>query len=154
MKSRKTTIWSDGSCKGNPGPGGWAAIIRQNAEIREISGRSPNGTTNQRMEVRACLEGLKSLSQPSRVTVVTDSSYVANSINKWIWSWHSRGWKRATGQDLKNVDLWQEVWKQLQMHDVRAWWIKGHAGNDENNSLADELATTALLGSTRELEDG
>ena len=147
----KATIWSDGACSG--GHGGWAAVIRENGTIREISGRSDNDTTSQRMEVRGALEGLRALAQPSRVTVVTDSAYLADAINDWIWAWSQRGWQRVDGQELKNVDLWQEMWDLLQTHDVRAWWTRGHSG-DVKNERADELASIALVGPTAELGNG
>ena len=134
-------IYSDGACWGNPGPGGWAAILISRGHHKEISG-AERQTTNNRMEITAALEGLTALKQPSAVQFFTDSSYLVNAATSWLPGWKARGWKRKDGV-LLNADLWQELDRELAKHKVDWTWVKGHAGN-RYNERADELANDAI----------
>lgn len=134
-------IYSDGACWGNPGPGGWGAILISGRHKNEISGAEPL-TTNNRMEITAALEALKALKQPSVIQLFTDSSYLVNAATAWLPGWKARGWKRKGGE-LLNVDLWQELDREMAKHQISWIWVKGHAGN-RYNERADELATDAI----------
>ncbi len=134
-------IYSDGACWGNPGPGGWAAILITPGHSKELSGAETQ-TTNNRMEVTAALEGLKALKKSSVVHLFTDSSYLVNAATSWLPGWKARGWKRKDGV-LLNADLWQELDREMAKHKVNWTWVKGHAGN-RYNERADELATEAI----------
>ena len=134
-------IYTDGACWGNPGPGGWAAILITPGHRKEINGAEPQ-TTNNRMEITAALEGLKALNQPSVVQLFTDSSYLVNAATAWIPGWKARGWKRKDGV-LLNADLWQELDREMARHEINWTWVKGHAGN-RYNERADELANRAI----------
>ncbi len=134
-------IYTDGACWGNPGPGGWAAILITPGHRKEINGAELQ-TTNNRMEITAALEGLKALNQPSVVQLFTDSSYLVNAATAWIPGWKARGWKRKDGV-LLNADLWQELDREMARHEINWTWVKGHAGN-RYNERADELANKAI----------
>ena len=137
-------IYADGACSGNPGPGGWGAVlICANPERRkEISGGEPE-TTNNRMELTAVISALSSLKKPCRVTVVTDSRYIVNAFNAgWIKSWQTNGWRTADKKPVKNTDLWQELLSVMAQHKIDWQWVKGHAGHPENEQ-ADRLAVSA-----------
>ena len=134
-------IYSDGACSGNPGPGGWAAVILINGERTELSGGEQQ-TTNNRMEVLAALNALRALKQPSQVTFYTDSSYLLNGATAWLHEWKQRNWKRKKGK-LANIDLWQELDRALSEHEVKWVWVRGHAGNTLNEYV-DQLARTAI----------
>lgn len=126
------TIYTDGACSGNPGPGGWCAILRCGANEKTISGGSEN-TTNNKMELTAVIEGLKALKRPCAVTVVSDSKYVCDAVLKgWVYSWKKKGWKKSDGKPALNSDMWEELLGLLSVHDVTFQWIKGHAGHPEN----------------------
>ncbi len=133
-------VFADGACLGNPGPGGWAALLRFRGTDKEISG-GEKMTTNNRMELMAVIAGLKSLTRPCRVAVTTDSQYVQKGITEWIHGWKKRGWKTADKQPVKNVDLWQMLDEARNAHDVSWHWVKGHAGHVENERV-DVLART------------
>lgn len=135
-------VFTDGACSGNPGPGGWAAIIEENGERREISGGEER-TTNNRMELLAVIRALESLGARSRVHVVTDSQYVALGMTRWIHGWQRKGWKTTSGSAVKNRDLWQELLELTRKHDVTWEWIRGHDGHPENER-ADALAREAI----------
>ena len=137
-------IFSDGSCVGNPGPGGWAALIRSGDGERELSG-SEKETTNNRMELAAALNALKALTQKSSVHIHTDSQYLRRGITEWLPAWRERGWRRKGGA-LANIDLWQELEKQIQNHQISWHWVKGHSGHIENERV-DKLARQAALNS-------
>jgi ribonuclease HI len=137
----KVEIFTDGACSGNPGPGGWAAILRSGSKEMEISGGEKE-TTNNRMEVRAALEALRCLKKPSQVQFHTDSSYLLNGATSWLEDWKKRNWKRKHGQ-LQNIDLWKEMDMELAKHQVDWVWVKGHAGNPMNERV-DELARKAI----------
>ncbi|MGH9461207.1 MAG: ribonuclease HI [Vicinamibacteria bacterium] len=139
---REVRIFTDGACSGNPGPGGWAAIIEENGRRREISG-AERRTTNNRMELLAIIRALGSLSEPSRVHVVTDSQYVALGMTRWIHNWQRKGWKTAGGDPVKNRDLWQELLERSRSHNLTWEWIRGHDGHPENER-ADALARAAI----------
>jgi ribonuclease HI len=135
-------IYSDGACTGNPGPGGYAAIVENAEGSVELTGSSPQ-TTNNRMELLAVIEGLRSLPSATGVRVVTDSQYVVNGITKWIHGWKRKGWKNASGQPVKNRDLWEMLDEVASRHRVRWEWIRGHAGHPMNER-ADALARAAI----------
>jgi ribonuclease HI len=131
-------MYTDGSCLGNPGPGGWGAILRFGDVEKELSG-GEKGTTNNRMELLAVIKGLESLKRRVSVDVYTDSTYVRDGITKWIHNWKRNGWKTAAKKPVKNEELWRSLDEQMQRHDVRLHWVKGHAGHPENER-ADDLA--------------
>jgi ribonuclease HI len=135
-------IFTDGACSGNPGPGGWGALLRFRGVEKELSG-GENPTTNNRMELTAAIEALKALKRPARVRLWTDSVYVRDGITKWIHGWKRSGWKTADKKPVKNVDLWQALLAAAESHDIEWRWIKGHAGHAENER-ADALARGAI----------
>ncbi len=135
---KEVTIYTDGACSGNPGPGGWGAILMYNGKKAEISG-GERTTTNNRMELLGVISALGALNQPCKVTLYTDSKYVCDAINKgWLRSWVKAGWKRKTGA-VKNIELWQKLLPLLEYHEVEFVWVKGHAENEFNNRC-DKLA--------------
>ena len=141
MKDDLIEIFSDGSCLGNPGPGGWAALLRWRGHEKELSGAEAN-TTNNRMELQAAISALNELKKPSKVRLTTDSRYVIQGINDWLAGWVARGWKTASKQPVKNQDLWQALHEATQRHSIEWCWVKGHAGNVENERV-DMLARGA-----------
>ncbi|GHD29651.1 ribonuclease HI [Parahalioglobus pacificus] len=140
MKS--VEVFTDGACKGNPGPGGWGALLRFQGKEREIYGAEPE-TTNNRMELLAAIEGLRALREPCKVALTTDSVYVKNGITQWLPNWKKRGWKTASKQPVKNADLWRALDEQNQRHEVDWHWVKGHSGHRENE-IADQLANRGI----------
>jgi ribonuclease HI len=138
---KRVQLITDGACIGNPGPGGWACILRYNGNTREFSGSEP-ATTNNRMELRAAIEGFRALREPCEVEVITDSEYVKNGITTWIHGWKRNGWKTASKKPVVNQDLWNELDQLASQHKVQWTWTKGHADHDDNNRC-DELATSA-----------
>ena len=143
MALPKVEIFTDGACRGNPGPGGWAALLRTGEKEREISGGEPL-TTNNRMELRAAIEALNALKRPCSVEIHTDSIYVRDGIMKWIHGWKRNGWRTADKKPVKNVELWQRLDAALKQHEVRWHWVKGHAGHPENER-ADQLARDGIV---------
>lgn len=137
-------IFTDGACSGNPGPGGWGAILRYCGIEREINGGEAH-TTNNRMEMMAAIRALEALRRPSRVTLHTDSTYLSDGITKWIHGWKKRGWKTANKKPVKNQDLWQRLDAATADHDIEWRWVKGHAGHRENER-ADALARDGIPG--------
>ncbi len=135
-------IFTDGACRGNPGPGGWGAILRYNGVEKTLSGGEME-TTNNRMEMTAVIEALKALKRPCKVTITTDSQYVKNGITQWIHNWKKRGWRTAGKTPVKNQELWQTLDKLASQHDVTWHWVKGHSGHHENER-ADQLANEAI----------
>ena len=135
-------IYTDGACKGNPGPGGWGAILEVNGKEREMFGGEPV-TTNNRMELTAVIEALSALKRPCRVILHTDSQYVQKGITEWIHGWKKRGWRTAAKEPVKNVDLWKKLDEVVRTHDIDWKWVKGHAGHD-GNERADALANKGV----------
>jgi len=138
----KVELFTDGACKGNPGPGGWGALLRYGSNERELFG-GENNTTNNRMELLAAIEGLKALTRSCDVVLTTDSQYVKQGINQWLAGWKKNGWKTASKQPVKNKDLWQALDQQCARHNIEWHWVKGHAGH-EGNERADELANRGV----------
>jgi ribonuclease HI len=139
---KSVEIFTDGACRGNPGPGGWGALLRYGDQERELCG-SEAQTTNNRMELLAAISGLAALKEPCRVTVTTDSQYVRLGITEWIGKWQRNGWVTSSKKTVKNVDLWKQLDREAGRHEVRWKWIKGHAGHRENE-IADGLANRAI----------
>lgn len=135
-------IFTDGACRGNPGPGGWGALLKYGAKEREICG-GERETTNNRMELTAVIEALKAITRPTPVRVHTDSTYVQQGISKWIHGWKRNGWKTSAKEPVKNVDLWKALDAIVAQHTVEWKWVKGHAGH-EGNERADQLANRGL----------
>lgn len=138
----RVELFTDGACSGNPGPGGWGAILRYKGQEKELSGGEAQ-TTNNRMEMMAVIEGLNALTRPVAIDVYTDSRYVMDGITKWIHGWKKNGWKTADKKPVKNAELWQQLDEARRRHDVAFHWVKGHAGHPENER-ADELARGAI----------
>ena len=138
----KVAIFTDGACKGNPGPGGWGAILRFGGQERELNG-AETLTTNNRMELQAAISALAALTRPCSVDLTTDSVYVRDGITKWVHGWQKNGWKTADKKPVKNDDLWQALLGAARPHQVRWHWVKGHAGHAENER-ADALANAAI----------
>jgi len=138
---KKIKLITDGACSGNPGPGGWACILRYNQHKKELFGYSPH-TTNNRMELTAAIEGLRAIKEPCEVEVVTDSEYLKNGITTWIHNWKRRNWLTSEKKPVVNQDLWQELDEQVERHKTTWTWTKGHA-SDQDNNRADDLATRA-----------
>jgi len=134
-------IFTDGACLGNPGPGGWAALLRTNGHEKELVGAASQ-TTNNRMELRAAINALAALNRPCEVTLHTDSQYLRQGVTQWIHNWQRNGWKTASKKPVKNKDLWQALLKAIAPHEVRWEWVKGHAGHVENERV-DSLASKA-----------
>ena len=135
-------IYTDGACKGNPGPGGWGALLRSGTHERELYGGDP-ATTNNRMELTAVIRALEALKRPSKVEIYTDSEYVMKGITEWLAAWKRRGWKTADRKPVKNADLWRELEALVHKHEVRWHWVRGHAGHPENER-ADALANRGV----------
>lgn len=139
---KEVVLYTDGACEGNPGPGGYAAIVDNGTSRREIVG-GERSTTNNRMELRAVIEALASLSDPTRVRVVTDSQYVVRGMTEWIHKWQKNGWKSSTKAPVKNQDLWEKLVAFSQKHTIRWEWVRGHNGHPENERV-DKLAKNAI----------
>jgi ribonuclease HI len=135
-------IHTDGACSGNPGPGGWGAVLRWRDQVRELSGFAP-ATTNNRMELEAAIAALETLKRPMTVAMFTDSNYLRQGITSWLPVWKKRGWRTADNQPVKNQDLWQRLERALAQHRITWRWVKGHSGNPDNER-ADLLAREAI----------
>jgi ribonuclease HI len=142
MTANKVIIHTDGACSGNPGPGGWGAILAYNGTRKELSGGEAE-TTNNRMELTGAIMALESIKRPCKVEMHVDSAYVKDGITKWIHGWKRNGWKTADKKPVKNVELWQRLDKAIAAHDISWHWVKGHAGHAENER-ADELARAGM----------
>jgi ribonuclease HI len=140
---KKVEIFTDGACKGNPGPGGWGAILRLGTAERELSGNAAD-TTNNRMEMTAVIEGLGALKEPCQVILYTDSRYVIDGMTKWIFGWQKKGWVNAAKKPVANIDLWQALIATAARHRITWQWVRGHDGHAENER-ADKLASDAAL---------
>ena len=139
---KRVEIFTDGACRGNPGPGGWGVLLRYRGSERHLYGGEPD-TTNNRMELRAAIEGLRALKEPCEVSLTTDSEYVRNGISSWMDNWKQRDWKTAGRKPVKNRDLWQALDEQNQRHRVEWHWVRGHTGHRENE-IADQLANRGI----------
>ncbi|WP_299976161.1 ribonuclease HI [uncultured Pseudoteredinibacter sp.] len=135
-------IFTDGACKGNPGPGGWGALLRYGDTEKPLCGGEKN-TTNNRMELMAAIEGLRALKQTCKVILTTDSQYVRQGITQWMFNWKKNGWKTSAKKPVKNADLWQELDAESKRHEIEWRWVKGHSGHRENE-IADELANQGI----------
>ena len=144
-------IYTDGACSGNPGPGGWGAILRYGTVEKELSGGA-NPTTNNRMELMAAIMGLEALKRPCRVRIHTDSQYMRDGITRYIHAWKRNGWKTADKKPVKNIDLWQRLEAAMKPHQVEWFWVKGHAGHPENER-ADALARAGVEEAKRVARD-
>ncbi|MEQ1540760.1 MAG: ribonuclease HI [Novosphingobium sp.] len=140
---KKVEIFTDGACKGNPGPGGWGAVLRMGHHEKDLAGSEP-ATTNNRMELTAVIRALNALKQPCEVHLHTDSRYVIDGITKWMFGWQKNGWKNAAKKPVANADLWQELLAAVRPHRIQWTWVKGHDGHPENER-ADKLASDAAL---------
>ena len=138
----RVEVHTDGACSGNPGPGGWGAIMRWRGLDKELSGYEPE-TTNNRMELMAAIGALETLKRPMKVRMITDSNYVKRGITGWLMGWKANGWRTADKKPVKNQDLWQRLDAATQRHDIEWRWVKGHSGNPDNER-ADQLARTAI----------
>ncbi len=139
---KELEIFTDGACRGNPGPGGWGALLRYGDKEKTLYGGEPD-TTNNRMEITAAIEALAELKQPCRVILTTDSEYVRQGITSWLENWKKRGWKTASKKPVKNVDLWMRLEEEAARHEVEWRWVKGHSGHRENE-IADQLANRGI----------
>ena len=139
----RVEIATDGACKGNPGPGGWGAVLRYGNVEKDLSGSEPL-TTNNRMELMAAIRALDALKRPSHIKLSTDSRYVMDGLTKWLKGWQRNGWKTASNQPVKNADLWRELIAAAEPHRIDWQWVKGHAGHPDNER-ADRLASDAAL---------
>ncbi|MFG1398647.1 ribonuclease HI [Roseixanthobacter pseudopolyaromaticivorans] len=140
--SARIEIWTDGACSGNPGPGGWGAVLRSGPHEKELSGGEAH-TTNNRMELMAAISALEALKKPSAVDIHTDSEYLRNGVTKWVAGWRRNGWRTADKKPVKNQDLWERLDAALGRHEIAWHWVKGHAGN-ELNERADQLARDGM----------
>ena len=138
---KRIEIFTDGACKGNPGPGGWGALLRMGAHEKELHGSDPE-TTNNRMEMTAVIRALRALTEPCAIDLHTDSRYVIDGMTKWVEGWKRKGWVNASKKPVKNVDLWHDLIEAAQRHRIEWHWVKGHAGHVENERV-DKLASDA-----------
>jgi ribonuclease HI len=143
MTDQVVEIYTDGACSGNPGPGGWGAVLRYGDIDKDICGGDPGPTTNNRMELTAPIKALESLKRPATVRMYTDSTYVRNGITSWVPKWKTNGWMTSARQPVKNADLWRELDEAAAKHDIEWHWVKGHAGHPENER-ADRLAVRGM----------
>jgi ribonuclease HI len=142
MPNKVVEIFTDGACRGNPGPGGWGALLRYNGTERELYGYQP-ATTNNQMELMAAIQALETLTRPCEVVLTTDSQYVRQGITEWMAGWKRKGWKTAAGKPVKNQELWQRLDAAAAQHQIDWRWVKGHSGHDENERV-DQLANKAI----------
>ena len=139
---KNVEIYTDGACRGNPGPGGWGVVLRHEDSEKTLRG-GERQTTNNRMELRAVIQGLGALREPCQVTIISDSTYVLNGVTKWMKNWKQKGWRTSSNKPVRNVDLWQELDSLVLGHKINWHWIKGHSG-DPGNERADQLANRGI----------
>ncbi|SFR50582.1 ribonuclease HI [Thiomicrospira sp. ALE5] len=142
MASNQVVVYTDGGCKGNPGPGGWGVLLRYGDIEKELRGSAAE-TTNNRMELTAAIMAFEALTRPCKVKITTDSQYVKNGVTQWLSGWKKKGWRTAANKPVKNQDLWERLDAALQMHQVEWCWVKGHSGHPENERV-DQLANLAI----------
>lgn len=142
LNTTKVYIYTDGACRGNPGPGGWGVLLRYKQHEKRLSGAETH-TTNNRMELQAAIQALASLKNPCEVHITTDSTYVKDGITRWMTNWKKRGWRTSQGSPVKNQDLWQQLDHQSNRHRMHWHWVQGHSGHKEND-IADQLARDAI----------
>lgn len=135
-------VFTDGGCRGNPGPGGWGALLRYNGHVKELKGHQAD-TTNNQMELMAAIQAFEALSRPCKVHITTDSQYVKNGITQWMAGWKKKNWRTAANKPVKNQELWKRLDAAIQSHDVEWFWVKGHSGHPENERV-DALANEAI----------
>jgi len=140
--SVKVVIYTDGACRGNPGPGGWGVVLRYQGNLKTLKGFDPE-TTNNRMELTAVIEGFRALTRSCDIELHTDSKYVMQGVNEWLSNWKRNGWKTAAKKPVKNIDLWQQLDDEVARHEIDWNWVKGHSGV-EDNEFADQLANAAI----------
>ena len=140
--SARVVIHTDGACRGNPGPGGWGVVLRYNGNLKKLKGYEPE-TTNNRMELKAVIEGLRALTRSCDIELHTDSKYVMHGITEWLNNWKRNGWRTAARKPVKNIDLWQQLDDEVARHKIDWNWVKGHSGV-EDNEMADQLANAAI----------
>ena len=138
----KVVIYTDGACRGNPGPGGWGVVLRYQGNLKTLNGFDPE-TTNNRMELTAVIEGLRALTRSCDIELHTDSKYVMQGVNEWLSNWKRNGWKTTAKKPVKNIDLWQQLDDEVTRHEIDWNWVKGHSGI-EDNEFADQLANAAI----------
>ncbi len=143
LPTSRVQIYTDGACSGNPGPGGWGAILRYEGKEKELFGSEPL-TTNNRMELMAAIAALEALKRPVQVDLYTDSNYLRDGVTKWLSAWKERGWRTADRKPVKNIDLWQRLENAIESHQIEWHWVRGHSGHPENER-ADALAREAIL---------
>lgn len=143
LPTSRVEIYTDGACSGNPGPGGWGAILRYEGKEKELFGSEPL-TTNNRMELMAAIAALEALKRPVQVDLYTDSNYLRDGVTKWLSAWKERGWRTADRKPVKNIDLWQRLENAIESHQMEWYWVRGHSGHPENER-ADALAREAIL---------
>lgn len=148
-EANRVELYTDGACKGNPGPGGWGVLLRYNGRVKELHGGEAD-TTNNRMELMAAIKGLEALNRPCSIALYTDSKYVMTGMNEWIHRWKLKGWKTADNKPVKNVDLWQQLDLLVAKHDIQWHWVRGHSGHD-GNEAADRLANMGVSSLQKEI---
>lgn len=139
---KKIQIYTDGACRGNPGPGGWGALLKYGAKEKRLFGGEPH-TTNNRMELMAAIQALRALKEPCEIILTTDSQYVRKGVSEWLANWKQRGWKNSAKEPVKNVDLWQMLDQEAAKHVIHWYWVRGHSGHVENE-IADALANKGI----------
>ena len=151
---KNVEIYADGACRGNPGPGGWGVVLRHEDSEKTLRG-GERQTTNNRMELRAVIQGLGALREPCQVTIISDSTYVLNGVTKWMKNWKQKGWRTSSNKPVRNVDLWQELDTAIGEHQINWQWVRGHSGHRDNeraDQLANEATDEILIGKSKDIK--